>query len=356
MDGVSSGRCQLRVAGRTESSGPSHQAEPSAGRPDFLVGDWLVQPGLVRISRGTVNVRLRPQLMDVLVCLADRAGKTVSKTEVFASVWAGQSVTESALARCIAELRQLLGDDAHQPRFIETIPKRGYRLVAPVAVPEATPAGVPRALAVADPGPAWPAVGQSPHRIADEAGHDSTVRHPWPWLAGAGFVCTLVVGLLVWQNVSAPAQANPDLVIVSVDNATGDSAFDETLQLALAIQIEQSPRLRVLSHETINDLLVKAGAVPGKPVTRAVAGEVCRAAGARQIVAGSIGVIGRSYVIGLEAVACGTGETLTRRQIEVAEKEQVLQGVERLASVVREQLVAALTVAPQPGAGQRPAP
>ena len=359
MDGASSGRFRATVAGGTDHPGLSRPVGLSFARSDFLVGDWLAQPGLVRLSRGSVSVRVRPQLMDLLVCLADHAARTVSRKELFGSVWAGQFVTESALARCIAELRQLLGDDAHHPRFIETIPKRGYRLVAMVTDPEPTPgpeqaAGSMSAGRVLAATPAPPAV-QSSLLRADGARHSAGLRQ-WLLRAGAAIACVAGVGLLVRQGLTAPVRISPSRVIVSIDNTTGDPAFDETLRLALAIQLERSPRLRVLSGEVIGDALVRTGAAPEPHVTRAVAGRVCREAGASQIVAGSIGVMGRTYVLGLEAVACETGETLVRRQVEVAEKEEVLRGVERLAPVLRDHLLAASSLAPLPGAAHRSMP
>jgi DNA-binding winged helix-turn-helix (wHTH) protein len=71
-------------------------------------------------------------LTDLLVCLARRAGKIVLKEEILAEVWPGQFIAESGLSRCVAELRQSLEDDPHEPHFIETFPKRGYSLIAPV--------------------------------------------------------------------------------------------------------------------------------------------------------------------------------------------------------------------------------
>ena len=99
---------------------------------DFRLNDWLVRPSLGRISgaRGTVHVR--PLLMELLLLLAREPGRLVTKEEIKATVWGRQFLSESALTRLMAELRQLLGDDTGQPRFIETIPKRGYRLVAQV--------------------------------------------------------------------------------------------------------------------------------------------------------------------------------------------------------------------------------
>jgi DNA-binding winged helix-turn-helix (wHTH) protein len=99
---------------------------------DYVVDGWLVQPTLNRLARDTRAIRIRPQLMDVLTCLAQRPGAVVSKDELLATVWSDRFVAESGIARCVAELRQLLADDARQPRVIETIPKRGYRLIAPV--------------------------------------------------------------------------------------------------------------------------------------------------------------------------------------------------------------------------------
>jgi DNA-binding winged helix-turn-helix (wHTH) protein len=99
---------------------------------DFRLDGWLVQPSLDRVTRGDVAIRIRPQLMDVLVCLAARAGRMVTREELLATVWSDRFVVESGLTRCVSELRQTLGDSARQPRIIETIPKRGYRLIADV--------------------------------------------------------------------------------------------------------------------------------------------------------------------------------------------------------------------------------
>jgi DNA-binding winged helix-turn-helix (wHTH) protein len=99
---------------------------------DVRVDGWLVQPSLNALTRNEVTVRLRPQLMDLLVCLASRPGKVLLKDELLGEVWDGRWIGQSAISRCIAELRSAMGDDARQPRIIETITKRGYRLIAPV--------------------------------------------------------------------------------------------------------------------------------------------------------------------------------------------------------------------------------
>lgn len=108
----------------------------------FRLGEWTVRPAACSIERpGTVR-HLRPMLMDLLVLLAENAGKVVSRDELTAGVRDERFVSESTLSRDIAVLRQLLDDDTKRPRYVETIPKRGFRLVAPVAAAE--PGGAPR--------------------------------------------------------------------------------------------------------------------------------------------------------------------------------------------------------------------
>jgi len=100
---------------------------------DFRLGEWLVRPSLDRMECSGSSVHLRPKLMDVLVYLAEHAGDVVPKDEIIAAVWQQKYLAESVLTRSIAELRRALGDRLEAPRYIETITKRGYRLLAAVA-------------------------------------------------------------------------------------------------------------------------------------------------------------------------------------------------------------------------------
>src|SRR6516162_1307294 len=99
---------------------------------DFRVGRWLVAPSLNSISCKGTTVRLEPKVMEVLVCLAQHAGETLPKETLFHTVWPDTFVTDDVLTHAISDLRHAFADDAREPRIIETIPKRGYRLVAPV--------------------------------------------------------------------------------------------------------------------------------------------------------------------------------------------------------------------------------
>jgi len=98
----------------------------------FWVGEWLVEPDLNRISRPEESVPIEPKVIEVLVCLASHAGEVVPKKEILRAVWRDVYVSQDALLYAISELRKAFGDDAKAPQVIETIPRRGYRLIAPV--------------------------------------------------------------------------------------------------------------------------------------------------------------------------------------------------------------------------------
>lgn len=99
---------------------------------DFLMRDWHVRPRLNRVSRGDEARHLEPKAMDLLVFLAREPGRVVSKEEIVGAVWRGRVIADSALSRVVADLRRALDDEARHPRYIETIPKRGYRLIAEI--------------------------------------------------------------------------------------------------------------------------------------------------------------------------------------------------------------------------------
>jgi len=98
----------------------------------FQLGPWLIRPSLnTAVRNGTTN-RLTPKAMAVLVCLAEHAGEPVPKEKLLEEVWPETFVSDDVLKGSIAEIRRVLEDDARDPRIIETIAKRGYRLIAPV--------------------------------------------------------------------------------------------------------------------------------------------------------------------------------------------------------------------------------
>ena len=98
----------------------------------FRVGDWLIEQDTCVVSHGGQKRHVRPLLIDLLGALVEQAGQVVTKDDILQRVWSGRFVSESALTRAMTELRHVLNDDANAPQIIETIPRRGYRLIARV--------------------------------------------------------------------------------------------------------------------------------------------------------------------------------------------------------------------------------
>ena len=283
----------------------------------FTVGDWLVEPKACRVSRGDTVVKLRPQLMDLLVCLSRRAGEIVLKDEILAAVWPGQYIAESGLSRCVAELRQSLHDDAHVPRIIETFPKRGYRLIAPVI---------------------W-------QNQAVEADTSPVALPPVAWrrrLLLPGAMVLLALGLtavaLLLRSPASALTERDTVLLADVRNTTRDPVFDDTLRLALAVNLGQAPFLRILPQEVVRSAVARTGRAPDDRVVGALALDVCRREGAAVMLAGSIAPLGTRYAVGIEAVACGSGEEVGRVLVEAESKEHVLDALGEAATRIRRRL------------------
>jgi transcriptional activator of cad operon len=99
----------------------------------FYVGGWRVSPGNDTVSRYGRRAHLEPPAMQVLVYLASRPGEVVSRSDLERALGHGGAVGNESLAGAVTELRKALGDDARNPRYIATVPKHGFRLMAPVS-------------------------------------------------------------------------------------------------------------------------------------------------------------------------------------------------------------------------------
>jgi len=107
--------------------------------PSFRFAGFELDPADRQLRRGGAPVELNGRYFDALSLLVGEAGRLVTKDRFMAEVWRGVPVTDEALTQCIRTLRRQLGDDAAAPRFIETVPKHGYRFIAPLDGRAATP-------------------------------------------------------------------------------------------------------------------------------------------------------------------------------------------------------------------------
>jgi len=284
----------------------------------FQVGPWLVQPDLNTILRNGDAIHLAPKVMSVLACLAEQPGDLVSKEKLIQSVWPDTFVTDDVLKGAISELRHALEDNAREPRIIETIPKRGYRLIAPVS---------------------RDGVGA----ITTPAARDSvSISLPKPKLAVAVAVVMLFIlaaGGLSWHWRQRRRLAEKDTVVLGdFANSTGDVVFDATLRQGLAVQLEQSPFLKLLSEDQIRQTLRMMNQKSNVWLTPEIGREVCQRTNSAAILDGSIALIGTRYDVILRAVDCASGDLLASTEAQANDKSHVLDAVSSVASEMRTKL------------------
>lgn len=98
----------------------------------FSFGPYRVDPARGQLWRSTQAVKITPKAMAVLCVFLTRPGQVVTKEEIFQTVWPQTVVSDAALTVCIQELRRVLREDARQPRYLETVHRRGFRFIAPL--------------------------------------------------------------------------------------------------------------------------------------------------------------------------------------------------------------------------------
>ena len=158
-------------------------------------------------------------------------------------------------------------------------------------------------------------------------------------LGTAAVVVVVIAGGLFFAAHRAHTLTDRDtIVLADFTNKTGDPVFDETLRQGLAVQLEQSPFLNLISDQQIQQTLQMMDQKPDAKLTPEIARELCQRAGSRAMLTGSIASLGSQYVLGLKAVNCLTGDTLAEEQERAAGKEQVLKALDNSAVRLRSKL------------------
>jgi eukaryotic-like serine/threonine-protein kinase len=271
-------------------------------------------------------VPLSRRATDMLLVLLENHGQLVEKDVLMRRVWPDSFVEESNLAVHISQLRKTLSEE-DGPHRIETIPRRGYRFIGELntdPVPETPAAVLPR-----EP-PASPPAWQS---------------HPalFTGITMMLLIATAFLALHIYHSkLPAPANAPPPekdtVVLADIANNTGDPVFDTTLRQAMAIELEQSPFLRLVSESRIQQTYMLMGRVVGQPLTPDLWRELCQRNGSKAVLDGWITKLGTQYVISVRAVNCRTGDHIADLQTTAAGKEQVLQALGDVTGQLRTKL------------------
>ena len=162
----------------------------------------------------------------------------------------------------------------------------------------------------------------------------------WKSLVAVSLIAAAVVATgFYWRSKRAPHLTEKDTILLSdFVNTTGDPVFDEALKPALAVSLQQSPFLSLVSNEQVQETLRYMGRPPNTPLTQDVAREVCQRTQSKAMLMGAISELGSQYVVTLEAVNCSTGTLLVRVGADAAAKEGVLAALGKAASDLRGKL------------------
>ena len=180
----------------------------------------------------------------------------------------------------------------------------------------------------------------SPPRAAGRSVTSFGGRRRWKVLAPvAGVFLAAAFGLGYYRLHRVKPLTDKDTIVLSdFDNKTGEPVFDDALKQGLAIQLEQSPFLSLISEQRIQQTLQLMGQPPETPVTSGIVRELCERAGGAAEVEGSIVTLGSQYLLALKAVNCRTGDTMGREQSTSQNKSEVLKNLGKVASSLRSKL------------------
>ena len=257
----------------------------------FRVGAWLADPATNELRRDADVVRIEPKAMNVLVILARRAGQVVTRETLMACAWPGVIVGDEALTQSIIKLRRALGDSPRRPAYIETIAKRGYRLIASVGT--ATPDG-------------WPARVETPGRLP-------APRRLRPPAVAAGVVALLTLATVVLLRVHGSGQ----------DPGAATEIPDLLPRAELTLTVVPFEALGAGDHAYLargitNDLVTELARVPGlRLVTASVpAASPAGSRTSRYYVSGTVQRAGETLRINVHAVDGESGEPLWTERFE----------------------------------------
>jgi DNA-binding winged helix-turn-helix (wHTH) protein/TolB-like protein len=279
---------------RTDEARRCEQLTPGGTTCAFRVGEWSVEPALDEISRNGEVIRLEPRTMKLLVRLAESPGQVISSQQLMNSVWNGVIVGSASVYQAISQLRKVLGDTDPAPTYIATIPRRGYRLVAPVERREGIDARDAPTTGQKSTAPARPA---------------SRMRQHW---GIAALVVMITVGIAIVLAVRTPQQTQ--IETTPVPPAALDSRTIAVLPIVAATHDEPTQTLAPIVTDLLrtrlaalhNLIVIADGSTQHALQTKRDIGAVAQELHARYLLRGEVASIDDRIRLDVSLVDAGT--------------------------------------------------
>ena len=332
--------------------------EQVSSPPTLRFGPFIVDLVAGEVRKSGSRIRLQEKPLRVLVLLAERQGQVVARAELKQHLWPEDTFVdfETGLNTAVSKLRDALSDKADRPRYIETIPRRGYRFLAPVdfqgrraanpapasavstpgknqASPQAAPAPAPA------PAPATEAKSEAPKPTAASTAAKSSARTT-VWISLAVAVA-IIAGGAYWLTHGRPAlsfHSRDSVLIADFENQTGDPRFDSALATAFTVSIEQSSYANVFPRMELDAVLKRMGRPQNERVTPTLAREICQRENVRALIASSITRTGQEYALTAQLIDPKTGDTVRAYTERSYGEDHILEALDVLSRDVREAL------------------
>ena len=322
--------------------------EPSTGPRELRFGPFAVELRSGELRKNGTRIRLQEKPLRVLALLAERQGELVTREELKKHLWPEETFVdfETGLNTAVKKLRGALADDPENPRFIETIPRRGYRFVAEV---EFHNGHRPASLPAHNPDKAEPAAQEERAvQVSPSSAEPGQARVPkakslLPAMAWASLVVVivLVLGLGYWMTHARAAlyfHSRDSVLIADFENQTGDPRFDTALGTAFHVSMEQSRYANVFPRMQLESVLKRMGKPPNERITPALGREICQREGVRGLIVNSITRTGQEYALTAELIDPVTGQTVRSYTEHSHGDDHILDAMDVLSKDMREAL------------------
>lgn len=303
----------------------------------YQFGPFEVHSSSGELLKNGLRIKLQEQPYRLLLALLESPGEVISREDLRNRLWQDDTFVdfENGLRVAVRKLREALGDDAENPRYVETIPKRGYRFLA---------AEVRRADVLHPISSSTETSTEDKAARSLDAGQKQEPRTKWQW--SLRWTLVMIALLLMVTALTLSSRFRHRKVLTGKDtvvladflNSTGDPVFDGTLRQGLAVQLAQSPFLSLVSEERIRQILALMGKPAATRLTPEIARDICERNASAAVLDGSIARLGNRYVLGLSAKDCRNGQVLAEQQSQAASKEEVLDALSEMSGKFRAQL------------------
>src|SRR5580704_8506760 len=288
--------------------------EQAPSSPMLKFGPYLVDLAAGEVRKNGSRIRLQEKPLRVLALLAERQGQVVTREELKKHLWPEDTFVdfETGLNTAVSKLRDALSDSAENPRYIETIPRRGYRFISPVEFVNGH----------------RPSAGNSdngqneqlaPALIPAADGFSGTAARKVPgarpkrriafWISLAAAVI-IIGGAAYWLTHGRPAlsfHSSDSILIADFENQTGDPRFDNALGTAFTVSIAQSRYANVYPRMQLDAVLQRMGRRQGERITASLGREICQRESVRGLIVSSITRTGQEYSLTAQLIDPQTG-------------------------------------------------